>query len=127
VTDNSFTATVVVSPPTATIELDGEPTHVNSLARRFPRDGRHHVLRASADGFAPFAVEFVDAPPPPSVTLVPLRPIGTRTAAGASRPTHTPQSHQSARDPQSPTAVLHSPAQPTGRPVINGAPVLHGE
>ncbi len=87
-TTPTFVASVSARPATAVINIDGEATNANSIARAFPLDGRPHFLIASAPGYQPIRVEFVNAPPNPVIDLVPASALGEQR--GARRPVGLP-------------------------------------
>lgn len=122
----AFTVSVTVRPSSAVIELDHENTGVAALVRQFPRDGIRHVLRASAPGYEPFAVEFVDAAPSPRIDLVAARVAATAPTSAArstSRPRTAPAEQHAGPPPSTALLSPSAPPQPPER-VVNGAPVV---
>ena len=81
----TFTIDVKVTPPTASIEIDGVAVGTGSVSRPFPRDGKTHTLRVSALGHESMLVEFTDAPPPAALALRPTAasPEGASVSSGA--------------------------------------------
>jgi serine/threonine-protein kinase len=129
----TFAAVVTVHPASATLEIDGASTGVNSLARSFARDGRRHVLRATAPGYEPFAMEFTDVPPPSSIDL---RPATTAVTAPATPTPAAPVVAAQVTTPTAPAASRHAPPRSTPPPArtprstpmgANGTPLLGGE
>ena len=68
----TFRVLVAVTPAQAQLVLDGLPAGQGSLDRELTADGREHKLEATAPGFEPRAVTFVDAPPAPTLVLPPV-------------------------------------------------------
>ncbi|HVZ36688.1 MAG TPA: DUF4388 domain-containing protein [Polyangiaceae bacterium] len=58
-----------VDPPNAALSLDRGPVALGRLDATLPRNGKAHMLRASAEGFLPVTVVFSDAPPPDLIAL----------------------------------------------------------
>jgi serine/threonine-protein kinase len=68
----TFRVTVAVTPAEAQLEMDGLPAGHGTVDRELTADGREHALRATADGFEPRTITFVDAPPPRTLELTRL-------------------------------------------------------
>jgi serine/threonine protein kinase len=96
----SFHVEVEVQPPTAGIELDGEPVGQGRFTRDLARDGRTHTIRVFAEGFADSRVQFHDAPPEGKIALV--------AAAAATPPPLVPVSGADTHPP----AVANDPKRP---------------
>ncbi len=86
----TYEATLTITPPAATIELDGVSVGTGTWTATLPRDGREHHLRISAEGHQPVELAFTDAPPPSPITLERarrvLRPGGGPGSASGSTP-----------------------------------------
>jgi serine/threonine-protein kinase len=106
---------LAVDPREADIELDGLPVAKGQLKKEMVADGRSHALRISAPGFEPQILSFVDAPPPPSVTLRRLA-----APAAASKRKSGPRRTGPAAVPQ--PAAPAAPAAP--RVGANQAPII---
>ncbi|MBI5512306.1 MAG: serine/threonine protein kinase [Deltaproteobacteria bacterium] len=65
----TFTVQVAVTPATATLELDGAPVGTGTYTAALPRDGRMHLLRATAPGYVEGVLAFRDAAPAQTLTL----------------------------------------------------------
>jgi serine/threonine-protein kinase len=105
----TFRVVVAVTPAEAQLELDGLPAGQGAVDRTLTADGREHVLRATAPGFEPRTLTFVDAPPPPTLELA-------RTAPAAPEP----RRKSSTARPR--TEKPHPPAKPSVG--ANQAPIL---
>ena len=114
----TFKVVVTASPESATFELDGEPAGTGRVERTLPVDHHSHVLRTSAQGFAPREVEFVDEAPPEQMALSALpdasavKPAATRRPV-VPRPPRRPRDDGPGADP--PPNNLN----PNGAPVID--------
>jgi hypothetical protein len=80
----SYVATVVVEPDTATLTLDGAMVGTGSLSRTFPVGDGLHTLLLSADGYAAKEIKFNHAAPPPA--RVKLEPLPADTTSRAPAP-----------------------------------------
>jgi hypothetical protein len=126
-----FHLDVRVSPATAAIELDDLSAGTGRLTRDLPRDGHVHRLTAHLAGYQPAAVEFVDHPPPPVLTLpaIPTPPV-IAPAKAATRPETKISSAHRNKNAGHATPAAHLPQQPgTSRPPVtpppaNSVPVL---
>jgi hypothetical protein len=120
----SFKVRVRSEPETAALELDGQPAGTGTLERVFPVDHRRHVLRASATGYAPREVEFLDDPPPERLILVSVHPPASPSLAPAERvapgPRRDPTLARPARRPR--VEPVELPPRRNSNP--NGAPVI---
>lgn len=72
----TYVVSIASSPASATLTLDGAQLGTGTMRRTFAVDGTPHVLRASAPGYEPRAVEFIDGPP--GTTLLALRAAPVR-------------------------------------------------
>jgi hypothetical protein len=70
----TFQVVVRVQPTDAELRLDGAPVAGSTVAIELPRDGRLHLLEASAAGHRPASVSFRDRAPPPRLVLERLPP-----------------------------------------------------
>jgi serine/threonine-protein kinase len=130
----SFRVEVAADPPTATLELDGDPAGIGTLRRTLPKDGSGHRLVAHAPGYRDAIVRFTDEPPPPRLNLEPVPPEAPPTtvvaAPAATRPEKAtpshPHHHHPAALPAGPRPVGDQPthATPAGPVPANGAPVI---
>jgi eukaryotic-like serine/threonine-protein kinase len=139
VATDTIDVVVRVSPPAATITIDGKPAGANPFHGRLRKDGENHHVVASADGYdtkiedLPFSGDLsVDLSldrraPPPSRSTPPSR--GAPQAGGRAAAKAAPEA---ARNP--PPAVAPSPeapappaAAPPSRPEVdpNGGRPLH--
>ncbi|HXU81833.1 MAG TPA: hypothetical protein VN914_10585, partial [Polyangia bacterium] len=80
----TFRVILAVTPAQAQLQLDGLPAGQGSLDRELTADGREHTLEATAPGFEPRTLTFVDAPPPPTLQLA---PVAAAPEAGKKKPT----------------------------------------
>ena len=118
----TFAVRVEADPPTATLEIDGVPTGARVLRREFSLDGQEHRLVGRAPGYRDAVVTFVDAPPPPHLSLQsavaakeprpPKEDPSIANAAGAHPRVHH---HQKA---------VVAPAAPEGSSDKNRVPVI---
>lgn len=108
-----YTVELATVPPTATIEVDGQNVGAGAYAHPFPHDGTTHTVRVSAQGFAPRAFTFRDAPPERMVQLEAL-PGAVMTAL------------PSGVVMVGPSGVMIPTAIPTMQPSAVGVPVHHG-
>jgi hypothetical protein len=67
---------IASSPASATLTLDGVRLGTGTMRRTFAVDGTPHVLRASAPGYEPRAVEFIDGPPGTALLALRAAPVG---------------------------------------------------
>ena len=98
-----YLAETKVTPDDATLELDGNKVGVGSFSTKLQLDGRKHKLSISAPGYDTVVLDFLDAPPPASVELVPVksaRPTVHRVVHAAPKSAGTPgKLHTDNRDP----------------------------
>lgn len=66
----TYVVSVAASPASATLTLDGARLGTGTMHRTFAADGTSHVLRATAPGYGPQAVEFIDGPPGMSLLVL---------------------------------------------------------
>jgi hypothetical protein len=104
----TFRVTVAVTPAEAELELDGLPAGRGAVDRQLTADGREHALRATAPGFEPRTITFVDAPPARTLEL-------TRTAPAVPEPKRKP-------GPRTRTEKPRPPVKPSVG--ANQAPIL---
>jgi eukaryotic-like serine/threonine-protein kinase len=113
----TFDVSVMVEPPSATVEFDGEVWGEGRFERTLPRDRKRHRLRFTADGYADKTVDFTDRPPPPLVRLsrlprpAPREPVEATTANPAPAP-RPPR-------PRPPAPETPHMLNPNGAPVID--------
>ena len=120
----SFKVRVRSEPERAALELDGQPAGTGTLERVFPVDHRRHVLRATATGYEPREVEFLDDPPPERLILVSVPPPAPPSLAPAETvapgPRRDPTLARPARRPR--VEPVELPRRRNSNP--NGAPVI---
>ncbi|MFO0567271.1 MAG: hypothetical protein U0263_16555 [Polyangiaceae bacterium] len=91
---STYSVSVKVDPPEATIELDGRRIGSGAYSATFQADSRKHTLRMSAPGRQTQSLDFdAMSPPPKEVVLAPLagapeppkpdKKLGPKTAPGA--------------------------------------------
>lgn len=80
----SYVATVIAKPETATLTLDGVMVGTGSMSRTFPVGDALHTLLVSADGHAAKVIQFNHAAPPPA--RVELEPLPKADATPKPRP-----------------------------------------
>jgi serine/threonine protein kinase len=113
----SFHVSVAVTPGEAQLELDGLPAGQGTFDRQLTADGREHTLRATAPGYEPRAVTFIDAPPPPTLELLPSAPATTTATGATAAPAKPHSTHR-----RGPKAA--SPARAAPSVGANQAPIL---
>jgi eukaryotic-like serine/threonine-protein kinase len=68
-----FQVAIAVEPAHAVIELDGVKVGSGSFRTTLPADGTRHILTVRAAGYEAVGLDFVDRPPPPMVSLDPVK------------------------------------------------------
>jgi serine/threonine-protein kinase len=114
-----FTFKLAIRPAHAKVELDDAPLGDLTDPQVLPRDGKRHRLRVSAPGYAPQELSFTNAPPPETITLLPLAAAKPQVTTEAPKPPKPVTRAPPSRAPQPP-----APA-PTKRVTSNNAPILY--
>jgi serine/threonine-protein kinase len=120
----SYTATVVVEPAAARIELDGAPAGTGRFERTFTADGTNHTLVISADGYETHTVSFRDSPPPARIALPARAPKVEAKPPAASPPPRarrerTTRKQESTDQPAPPRPPRAAPANPDDAPIVD--------
>ena len=115
----SYTAAVVVEPPSARIELDGAVAGQGRFERTFPVDGADHKLVIAAEGFETRTLSFRDAPPPARITLAARAPeVQAKQPAG--KPAPRARRERAPRKESAPAGTRPGPAQsPDDAPIVD--------
>ena len=113
-----YQVAVTVTPPEAVVTLDDVPAGRGKIERELDADGKAHTLRVTASGYETHVLTFVDAPPPPNITL---KRVGS-SGSSARRPSRPATSSSSAPGTSSPATT--SPPGPATRVGANQAPII---